>query len=321
MNTNVTDPSATEPNYPTEAQSRRKPNIRSKRGFRYYTFWTLFALLIGYGGILVLLMVNETFLVYPGSKYPKGNWQPNFAFEEIEFYSNDSTKLVGWFLPRPESGAAVETGANDSANAIAETILLCHGNGENVAQSAAYIGDSMRQTLNADVFVFDYRGFGKSAGTPFEQGIYEDTESALDQLCKRTGKAPNEITLIGHSLGGGPAVELASRTKIKALILQRTFSSLADAAQANYPAFPVRYLMRNQYPSLTRMPRYDGPLFQSHGSADKLIPIELAKQLFEAATTSEKQFMEIEGMAHYDSLPSDYWPTLRAFFEGLASNQ
>ncbi len=275
-------------------------------------------------------MVNETFLVYPGSKYPKGNWEPNFAFEEVEFQSADSTKLVGWFLPRPNSiPADGENGQDDTKTGarpgdpdpIAETILLCHGNGENLAQSAAYIGDTIRQTLNADVFVFDYRGFGKSTGTPFEQGIYQDSKAALKQLCKITGKPPSEITLLGHSLGGGPAVDLASRLKFKALILQRTFSSLADAAQSNYPAFPVRYLMRNQYPSLEKMPLHDGPLFQSHGSADKLIPIHLAKRLFDAATTSQKQFMEIEGMAHYDALPEEYWIELRTFFESLNAGE
>jgi fermentation-respiration switch protein FrsA (DUF1100 family) len=291
------------------SQSRRQPLYR-----RILARLLLYPIL-AYALILVLLLVFETSLVYPGSKYPRGDWSPRrFAFEEIEFQASDSTHLVGWFLPRP-------TPVSDQDSHLSETILLCHGNAENVAQASAYMGDKMRETLNADVFVFDYRGYGKSDGTPFEEGVLDDAESALKLLCERTQKKPEEITLVGHSLGGGPACHLAGKYSCKALVLQRTFSSIVDAGQANYPIFPVRYLMRNRFPSAEKIKNYSGPLFQSHGSDDEIIPIHLARELFANAATGRKQFYEVSGMKHFDPLPVGYWVTLRSFFVDLAGNQ
>ena len=68
-----------------------------------------------YVGILLVLMANETSLVYPGSKYPRGNWTPtDFEFEEVEFRSADGTRLVGWYLPPPQSDSiAADEDASD----------------------------------------------------------------------------------------------------------------------------------------------------------------------------------------------------------------
>ena len=259
--------------------------------------------------ILVLLVSNETYLVYPGSKFPRGNWEPKgFPFEEIQFLSTDQTKLVGWYLPRPDGEPS------------GRTILLCHGNAENVAQSSAYVGRYMRQVLKADVFVFDYRGYGKSQGTPDEPGVLADADSALEWLCERTGKKPSEIIIVGHSIGGGPAVHLASQSGCKALILQRTFSSLADAAQYQYPWLPVRYLISNVYPSTEKIKNCSVPLFQSHGGADTLIPIKLARKLFESSPAKNKRFLEYPQMGHLDPLPTEYWQKLREFVEAVDRN-
>ena len=180
-------------------------------------------------------MANETNLVYPGSKYPRGNWQPtDFEFEEMEFTSSDGTKLYGWFLPvdEPKSGSDV---AEDQGVEKRDVVLLCHGNGENIAQSAVNNGIYFRHYLNADVFVFDYRGFGKSEGTPDEPGVLADSEAALTLLCDKTGCSCSEVILVGHSIGGGPAIHLASKYGCKMLILQRTFSKLTAPAQNMLP--------------------------------------------------------------------------------------
>ena len=265
---------------------------------------------LAYVWVLILLVIFETSLVYPVSKFPNGDWNPTrFPFQEIEFEAGDSTRLVGWFLPRPIDA--------DYDPDLAETILLCHGNAENVAQASAYMGYKMRDTLNADVFVFDYRGYGKSEGRPHEAGILDDAEAALMLLCERTQKTPQEITLVGTSLGGGPACHLAGKFSCKALVLQRTFNSIVEAGQANYPFFPVRYLMRNRYPSDEKIKNYSGPLFQSHGTHDEVVPIHLAKELFANAATSKKQFYEVAGMNHFDPLPAGYWENLRSFFVEL----
>ncbi len=302
---------------PQEATRTSRPKRRWIRG-------GLLAVAIGYVLVLVVLVMNETALVYPASKFPQGDWSPaNFPFEEIEFEAADSTKLVGWYLPRQESlplDSLERTGEDEAACLLCETVLLCHGNAENCAEAASYNGEFLRATLNADVFVFDYRGYGKSEGTPSEAGLLDDAEQALKWICQKTNKQPDEIVIVGHSIGGGPACYLAARFGCKALVLQRTFKSLADTAQYNYPLFPVRYLMKNQFPSKERIKAYSGPVFQSHGSADKLIPLEHAKELFANASSSQKKFYEIAGMGHYDGWPAEYWVQLREFLsEVLAS--
>lgn len=284
----------------TASSARRK-----KRSWLHSIKILALVALLGYLGVLVFLAANETKLVYPGSKYPRGTWEPvDFNHQEIDFPSKDGTRLVGWHLKKPES---ILPGNPD------RTVLLCHGNAENVAESAGYIGDYLRQSLVADVFVFDYRGYGKCDGSPTEAGVLADSEAALEWICHNTGKSPQEIIIVGHSLGGGPAVHLASQHGCRVLVLQRTFSSITDAAQLNYPWLPVRYVMRNQYPSAEKIKTCDCPLYQSHGSEDQLIPIELARKLFRNSPSKTKSFNELPGLGHYDPLPPEYWYELREF--------
>jgi len=278
-----------------------------------------------YIAILLVLIANETSLVYPGSKYPRGNWQPaNFGFDEVEFQSADGTRLVGWYLHPPAFPEALgegdEESGQESAN-LPETILLCHGNAENVAQSAAYVGDTLRQTLNAEVFVFDYRGFGKSAGVPAEQGVLEDSVAALEWLQEKSGKPASEIILVGHSIGGGPATYLASTVGAKALVLQRTFNAITEPAANLYPWLPIRYVMKNQFRSIDWIKDFHGPVFQSHGTADRLIPIHMGRDLFDAAPTNEKEFISVDGMTHLEPLPSDYWVKLNNFIDDVVNTE
>ncbi len=253
--------------------------------------------------ILFTLLWNETSLVYPGADFRKGNWNPAFEFEEVEFKSRDGTPLVGWFLPR------------DNAQ---YNILLCHGNAENVAESSANVGDFLRHHLNANVFVFDYRGYGKSGGRPDEPGVLDDSEAALRWLNQRTDTTPGSVILVGHSLGGGPAVHLAAQFGAKALVLQRTFSSLVGTAQDIYWWLPVSYLMQNQYRSDQKiLVCHDVPLFQSHGSEDGVVSIDSARNLFECCPCEFKQFYEVSGMNHYQRLPEEYWEVLKVFVDSV----
>ena len=269
--------------------------------------WLCIVVGVIYVGILLLLMSMETTLIYPGSKFPNGDWDTDdFEFEEVEFASADGTKLVGWFLPRDP----------DSTDPP-RVVLHSHGNGENAAQSSAWMGNRLRKALDADVFVYDYRGFGKSEGTPFEAGVLADGEAALAWLEQRTGTPPAQTIISGTSLGGGIAVHLASTFGCKALILQRTFSSIEDIAQQNYPWLPIRYVIRNRYPSIEKISSYPGPVIQSHGTADRSIPIAEARKLFAAAPTRKKEFVTIEGMGHNEAQPDSYWATLKRFVDEL----
>lgn len=264
--------------------------------------------------LLLLLLVFERTLVYPGSVIAMGDhWaDTSFEYEEVDLESRDGTKLYGWFLPR--------TGL-EGPGRIDHTILMFYGNGDNVANFANRMGARLRLEYSADVFIVDYRGFGKSEGLPFEQGVLEDAESAMKWLNEKTGTQPGEVVVLGHSLGGGVAVHVASRMGAKALILQRTFDSLANVAQDRFWWFPIHPLISNRYPSAEKIKHCGVPLFESHGTLDRNVPIRFGRRLFDASPAEVKEFYVIEGGTHHSRLDGSYFKSLGLFLEKIESPQ
>ncbi len=243
-----------------------------------------------YMSLLGLLMLFEETLIFPAPRYPKGDWTPErWNQEEVYFTADDGVQLHGWYVTPPQPRAQV---------------LFCHGNGENVAYLGPYLA-YLRDELNIAVFAFDYRGYGRSEGRPNEVGIISDGMAAQAWLANRAGLAPSDVVLWGRSLGGGVAVELAARNGARGLILERTFTSLPDVAAIHYPWAPVRRLMRTRLDSLSRINEYRGPLLQSHGTADTLVPYSIARRLFDAYQ-GPKDFLAVEGQGHNDP-PSQLW--------------
>lgn len=235
-------------------------------------------------------MLFERPLVFPAPH--GGNWGPTrFAYEDARFTAADGTNLHGWFLEHPQAG---------------EVVLYAHGNGENVAYVGPWL-DRVRRDLGVSILVFDYRGYGQSEGVPDETGILADARAARAWLARRTGKAEQEIVLFGRSLGGAVLVDLAAKDGARALILQSTFSSLPDVAGYHYPFLPVRWVMRTRLNAAATIGDYTGPLLQFHGTADQVVPIKFGRRLFEAATTTDKEFIELPGYDHND----DDWAAVR----------
>jgi hypothetical protein len=252
--------------------------------------------------ILGILMLFENSLIFFPSKYPDGYWEPtDVDFEDVHFASTDGTKLHGWHFPQ------------DDPNYV---ILFCHGNAGNIT-NRVHAATQLREKLGASVFVFDYRGYGKSEGKPNEKGVLADARAARTWLAEREKIAPEEIVLLGRSLGGAVAVDLAAKDGAKALLLQSTFTSIPDVGTFHYPWIP-RWLIRTRLDSLSKIDNYQGPVFSSHGDDDTIIPYKFGKQLYEAAS-GEKEFMTLEGFDHNDSQPEKYYTTLRKFLEKNAS--
>lgn len=255
--------------------------------------------------LIAVLVLFENSLVYPDPGM-RGDWQPaDVDFEEVVFQSADGTQICAWFLPAPDS---VET---------PETVLLCHGNGENVALSTAHMGDKLRHLLGANVLVFDYRGYGKSGGSSHEAGILLDAEAAMKWLNQRTATRPDDVIVAAHSIGGGPACHVASKLGAKALVLQRTFSSLTDTARSIFWFIPVDLMMSNRYPSAEKIKTCDRPLFQSHGDRDYLVPIKSGRKLFDSSPATNKKFYVNRNGGHWDRLPDEYWNQLKDFVDAL----
>lgn len=258
---------------------------------------SLTSITIAYLGILGVLVACETRLIYPAPRFPEGDWNPRFDHEEATFKSADGTQLHGWLVSHP--------GAE-------RWILFFHGNGEHVPYAAESLVEASRR-LKANFFVFDYRGYGRSAGTPYEAGVLADGEAALDWIAQRSGKAPSEIVLYGRSLGGAVAIHVAALKGARAVVVERSFARLTDVAAHHFWWLPVRWAMRNRYPCAEWLQNYHGPLLISHGTRDRVVPYPLGRQLFDAAPSRQKEFVTLEGVGHNDPNPEAYWGALERF--------
>jgi fermentation-respiration switch protein FrsA (DUF1100 family) len=246
--------------------------------------------------------LERSLLFYP-RPYPDGNWQPKtITPEDAWFDAPDGVRLHGWFAEAQDPRAVV---------------LFCHGNGGNVA-SWGWVLRLYRDRLNASVLVFDYRGYGKSEGTPSEAGILADARAARRWLANRTGVSEADIVMAGKSLGGGVAVDLAAKDGARALILESTFTSLPEVATNHLPWLPAQWLMNTRLNSLAQIGNYHGPLLQSHGDTDQTVPYELGRKLFEAAN-EPKRFVILPGGGHNDLPAREYMQILDEFIASLPS--
>jgi fermentation-respiration switch protein FrsA (DUF1100 family) len=247
-----------------------------------------------------LRRLEHSLLFYP-TEYPDGDWHPQgLVFEDAWFAAADGTRLHGWYVPHPHPRAVV---------------LFCHGNAGNITHRA----DTLRilsQRVGVSALIFDYRGYGRSEGEPSEAGILADARAARAWLARRARVAENEIVLIGRSLGGAVAVDLAADRGARGLVLESTFSSMSDVAAALYPRLALRFLMRTKLDSAAKIANYHGPLLQSHGDADTVIPHRLGRRLYEAAN-EPKQFISLPAAGHNDPQSAEYYEALTAFLDRL----
>jgi hypothetical protein len=173
-------------------------------------------------------------------------------------------------------------------------ILLLHGNAGNASHrlplAAAYAD------LGADVLLLDYRGYGLSSGRPDERGVYADARAALAGLAAR-GFAEERVVLIGQSLGGAVAVDVAQERRLAGVVLEATFASLADVARSLVG--PVALLLRGRFDSAAKIARLRAPLLFVHGDRDEIVPFESGRALF-AAASEPKEFVALAGASHND---------------------
>jgi len=175
-------------------------------------------------------------------------------------------------------------------------VLHLHGNADS-AFSPWQVRhcEALRQS-GYNVLEIDYRGFGATPGQPSEAAMYDDAEAAYQALLQR-GVAADRIILLGHSLGSGPAVLLATRHEAAALVLFGAFTSIPDAAAGRYPYLPVRLAATIQFNSLARIGGVHMPVIIAHSRADTLIPYSHALRLF-AAANDPKQLISFDAPAH-----------------------
>jgi fermentation-respiration switch protein FrsA (DUF1100 family) len=258
--------------------------------------------LAAYLVVVLAMMFLEERLIFVPSKFPAGDWRPwGLVFEDAHFQAADGTRLHGWYVPCAGARTAV---------------LFLHGNAGNITNRADVLR-ILHDRVGVSVLIFDYRGYGRSEGRASQQGVLADARAARKWLAARQGVRESDVVLMGESLGGAVAVDLAAADGARALVLESTFSSLPDVAAYHFPWLPVRLLMRTRFDSAAKIAAYHGPLLQSHGRADTIIPFVLGRRLFDAAN-EPKQFITITDRDHNDPRPREYYDALADFLRGKA---
>lgn len=238
---------------------------------------------IAYGLVLIAVYFTQSLMVYMPTRQIV--WTPKdmgLDYEELELITEDQIKINAWWIPK---------------QGTAKTLLFCHGNGGNISYRQGYI--RVLHYLGFNLLLFDYRGYGKSEGSPSEQGTYMDGEAVWRYLTGELKIAPQNIYIYGESLGGGIASYLAEEKSkegisIGGLVLGSTFTSIPDRAQELFPFLPVHQLARYRYPNLQRLAHITCPILVFHSPQDEIIPFHHGQTLF-AQARSSKAFVELRG--------------------------
>jgi len=221
------------------------------------------------------------------------------GFVAASIGTSDGETLVSWLALPAATDAPV--------------ILYMHGNAGTLGDRA----ERFRLFLDEGfgVLALSWRGYGGSTGSPTEEGLIEDGRAAMKLLLQQ-GVRRSRIILFGESLGSGIATQLAANpeTSPLAVILEAPFTSAADVARTLYWFLPIGLLMKDQYRSIDFAPKVTAPVFVFHGTADRIVPYEQGKQLYEAFI-APKEFLAIEGNGHIDPLTPYSWGAIKAFLK------
>jgi fermentation-respiration switch protein FrsA (DUF1100 family) len=189
-------------------------------------------------------------------------------------------------------------------------VLFLHGSTGGLPRHRGIL--AFLSALGANVFALDYRGYGKSDGTPSEEGLYADTRAAY--ACLMMHCSPSSVIVYGEGLGSGPACELAVTQQIGALVLLSAFTNVPELAAARYPWLPTSWIVRSRFDNLAKLPKVTVPKLIAHSRADRRVPFRLGERLFEAAS-SPKESLWLDNAQH-DEVYSVSGPQLTA---GLAA--
>jgi uncharacterized protein len=242
--------------------------------------WLLAFLVAIYAlAVVGLVVFQRRFLYFPDRRLTHPAEAGMSGVEELRLMTDDGEMLVAWHLP-PRDGHPL--------------ILYFHGNGgaliDRVPRFRMFAGSGY------GFLAVSYRGYGGSTGSPSEAGLMRDGEAAYREARAR-GCEGDRIVLMGESLGTGVAIPLAATREAAALVLDSPFSSAVDVAAVHYRLLPVRWLMFDQFRSDLTIRDVHIPVLIVHGDDDRVIPMNLARQLFERAN-EPKEFISVAGGGH-----------------------
>jgi fermentation-respiration switch protein FrsA (DUF1100 family) len=242
----------------------------------------LLLIIAGAALVFVFLIVyvyskQGSMLYFPAREIEATPHDIGLDYQELTLQTKDGANISAWYVPAEHARGFV---------------LFCHGNAGNISHRLDSIGIFHR--LGLGVLIFDYRGYGKSTGSPDEEGTYRDAEAAYEYLVAVLHVKPAKIILFGRSLGSAVAAELAIRKQAGVLIMESSFTSVPDMGKKFFPYLPVRLISRFRYDSVNKVGMIKPPKLFIHSPEDEIVPYEQGVRLFERAS-GPKEFLKNTG--------------------------
>jgi len=244
---------------------------------------------------------------------PRHQQLPAGRIHAITLETDDGLTLNGYHLLADGISASDRTECDRKLSAGRPLALYFPGNSGHRGDRLAEAGLLTR--TGADVFLFDYRGYGDNAGDPGEEAFAADARAAWRYATVDRRIAPGRIILYGESIGGAVATRLTSElcaagTSPAGLFIRSTSSNLADAARLRYPFLPKKLLPAERYAAVEYVTRVTCPLVMLHGEQDQTIPYELGRKVFDAAPNQSaggvlKKFVDLPHSDHDDIVETD----------------
>ena len=251
----------------------------------------------------MLRNLEASFIYFPQREYDARPEDFGLKSEALSLVSSGGVRLEGWWIH----------GAGKTA------LLFFHGNAGNISHRLERV-KILVESLGLDVFLVDYRGYGKSSGKPGEEGLYADGE-AIFRATEERGFPPDRIVLFGESLGCAVAIETALRHPCRAVILETPFLSIAAMAKAIYPFLPP-FLIRTRFDNEAKIARVTAPKLFVAAERDAIVPPRHARRLFDLATPPKESYV-IRGAGHNDTYVAggrEYVEVWRKFLEDDSSS-
>ncbi|MDR4460464.1 MAG: alpha/beta hydrolase [Nitrospirales bacterium] len=226
----------------------------------------------------------EGVFVFQPSPWEDRNWArlSGLPLEEVWLPVDESVTIFGWFV---------------DAGPTRPVLLWCHGNAGNISHRLDNLRELFRRGLS--VFVFDYRGYGRSTGTPSEPGLYQDALAGYDYVVNQRGIASSRIVVFGRSLGACVAGEVAILRSSVGVILEGAFPSIQAMSDQHYLGLPAHWFLNVDFNLSGRVAKIRSPLLVIHGEKDSIVPVALGWQVYKAAN-EPKQWFVVVGAEHND---------------------
>ena len=251
-----------------------------------------------------MLILDRMMIYFPQRGLEATPDSVGLAYEDVYLTTSDGTRIHGWHIPGRSN----------------VTLLWFHGNAGNISHRLDNIL-ILHQRLGVGVFIMDYRGYGLSEGKPSEKGLYMDAEAALGYLKSDLGLSlEDDVVLLGRSLGAGVAVEMATRHRVRGVILESGFTSIREMAEASGSVLPIPLvltLFEARYDSISKIGSMESPVMVLHGDRDDTVPYWMAEKLY-AAAGEPKTLYPIRGASHNDTVyvgGEGYFEALSGFID------